>query len=79
MAFVRNGDLITLDVPGRSLHLHISDEEMAARRAAWVAPTPHAVRGYAKLYIDHVLQADKGADFDFLVGKTGSPVPRDNH
>ena len=79
LAFVRNGDLITLDVPGRSLHLHISDEEMAARRAAWVAPTPHAVRGYAKLYIDHVLQADKGADFDFLVGKTGSPVPRDNH
>ena len=79
LAFVRNGDLITLDVPGRSLHLHISDEEMAARRAAWVAPTPHAVRGYAKLYIDHVLQADKGADFDFLVGKTGAPVPRDNH
>jgi len=79
LAFVRNGDLITLDVPGRSLHLHISDEEMAVRRAAWVAPTPHAVRGYAKLYIDHVLQADKGADFDFLVGKTGAPVPRDNH
>ena len=79
LAFVRNGDLITLDVPGRSLHLHISDEEMAARRAAWEPPAPHAVRGYAKLYIDHVLQADKGADFDFLVGKTGSPVPRDNH
>ena len=79
LAFVRNGDLITLDVPARSLHLHISDEEMAARRAAWVAPAPHAVRGYAKLYLDHVLQADKGADFDFLVGRTGSPVPRDNH
>ncbi len=79
LAFVRNGDLITLDVPARSLHLHISEAEMAERRAAWVPPTPHAVRGYAKLYIDHVLQADKGADFDFLVGKTGSPVPRDNH
>jgi len=79
LAFVRNGDLITLDVPARSLHLHISDEEMAARRAAWTPPVPHAVRGYAKLYLDHVLQADKGADFDFLVGRTGSPVPRDNH
>jgi dihydroxy-acid dehydratase len=79
LAFVRNGDLITLDVPARSLHLHISDAEMAARRDAWTPPAPHAVRGYAKLYIDHVLQADRGADFDFLVGKTGSPVPRDNH
>ena len=79
LAFVQNGDLITLDVPARSLHLHISDVEMAARRAAWVPPAPHAVRGYAKLYIDHVLQADRGADLDFLVGRTGSPVPRDNH
>jgi dihydroxy-acid dehydratase len=79
LAFVQNGDLITLDVPARSLHLHISAEEMQVRRAAWTPPTPHAVRGYAKLYIDHVLQADKGADFDFLVGRTGSPVPRDNH
>ena len=79
LAFVENGDLITLDVPGRSLHLHIDEAEMAARRAAWVPPAPHAVRGYAKLYIDHVLQADRGADFDFLVGRTGSPVPRDNH
>ncbi len=79
LAFVQNGDIITLDVPARSLHLHIDDAEMAARRAAWTPPTPHAVRGYAKLYIDHVLQADRGADFDFLVGKTGSRVPRDNH
>ena len=76
---VRNGDLITLDVPARSLHLHVSEEEMAARRAAWVAPAPHATRGYQRLYIDHVLQADRGADFDFLVGRSGSPVPRDNH
>lgn len=79
LAFVQNGDLITLDVPARSLHLHIDEAEMQARRAAWTPPAPHAVRGYAKLYIDHVLQADRGADFDFLVGRTGSPVPRDNH
>jgi len=79
LALVRNGDLITLDVHGRSLHLHVDEAELAARRAAWVAPEPHAVRGYAKLYIDHVLQADRGADLDFLVGRTGSPVPRDNH
>ena len=79
LALVKNGDLITLDVPARSLHLHVSEEEMAARRAAWVPPEPHAARGYQRLYIDHVLQADRGADFDFLVGRSGSPVPRDNH
>ena len=42
-------------------------------------PAPHAERGYQRLYVDHVLQADRGADFDFLVGSSGSPVPRDNH
>jgi L-arabonate dehydrase len=79
LTLVRNGDMITLDVAARSLHLHIDDAEMKRRREAWVPPTPHAARGYTKLYIDHVLQADRGVDFDFLVGKTGSPVPRDNH
>jgi dihydroxy-acid dehydratase len=79
LALVQNGDLITLDVPARSLHLHVEAQEMERRRAAWVAPDPHATRGWAKLYVDHVLQADKGADLDFLVGRTGSPVPRDNH
>ncbi|GJD66968.1 IlvD/Edd family dehydratase [Methylobacterium frigidaeris] len=79
LAFVQNGDLITLDVAARSLHLHVDEAELARRRDAWVPPVPHAERGYAKLYIDHVLQADRGADLDFLVGRTGSPVPRDNH
>ena len=79
LALVRNGDLITLDVRARSLHLHVDEVELAERRAAWQPPAPHATRGYAKLYVDHVLQADKGADLDFLVGRTGSPVPRDNH
>ncbi|MGE4373762.1 MAG: IlvD/Edd family dehydratase [Xanthobacter sp.] len=79
LAFVRNGDTITLDVPARSLHLHVDDAELERRREAWVPPKPHAERGYVKLYIDHVLQADKGADLDFLVGCSGAPVARDNH
>src|SRR4051794_40400735 len=79
LALVQNGDLITLDVTARSLHLHVDDAELAARRAAWTPPLPHAGRGYTKMYVDHVLQADQGADLDFLVGRTGSPVPRDNH
>jgi dihydroxy-acid dehydratase len=79
LALVRNGDLITLDVAAGSLHLHVEDAELEARRAAWVPPDEHSNRGYTRLYVDHVLQADEGVDFDFLVGKTGSPVARDNH
>ncbi|PZR14105.1 MAG: dihydroxy-acid dehydratase [Azospirillum brasilense] len=80
LALVENGDMITLDVAARSLNLHVSDEVLAARRAAWVPPeTPLAKRGYTKMYVEHVLQADKGVDLDFLVGNSGSPVARDNH
>ncbi|SCY81509.1 IlvD/Edd family dehydratase [Microvirga guangxiensis] len=79
LAFVQNGDLITLDVAARSLHLHVDAEELERRRAAWTPPAPHATRGYLKMYLDHVMQADKGADLDFLVGKSGAPVARDNH
>jgi dihydroxy-acid dehydratase len=79
LALVENGDLITLDVPARSLHLHVDDATLGTRRAAWAAPPEAATRGYTKLYIDHVLQADKGADFDFLQGSSGAPVARDNH
>jgi dihydroxy-acid dehydratase len=68
-----------LDVPARKLHLDVDDATLARRRAAWKPPAPHADRGYVKLYIDHVLQADRGADFDFLVGGSGPRVPRDNH
>jgi L-arabonate dehydrase len=79
LAVVQNGDLIELNVPERKLHLHISDEELARRLALWTPPKPPMDSGYWKLYIDHVLQADEGADLDFLVGKRGSQVPRDNH
>ena len=63
----------------RPTHLDISDEELAARLKDWKAPEPPLKSGYWKLYIDHVLQADEGCDLDFLVGKRGSFVPKDNH
>ena len=79
LAVVRNGDIIELDVPKRKLQLHISDEELARRLSTWQAPPPPLSSGYWKLYVDHVLQADEGVDLDFLVGKRGAFVPRDNH
>jgi L-arabonate dehydrase len=79
LALVRNGDLVTLDVPARRLHLHVDDAELDRRRAGWVPPVPPLQSGYWKLYIDHVLQADEGADLDFLRGRRGAFVPKDNH
>jgi dihydroxy-acid dehydratase len=78
LALVQTGDMIELDVEARRLHLEVSDDELARRRAAWQAPEAPA-RGYYKLYVEHVLQADQGADLDFLVGSSGAPVPRDSH
>jgi len=79
IALVRNGDMIALDVEKRSLMLEVSDAELAKRRAAWTPPKPAMASGYQKLYIDHVLQADKGVDLDFLVGCRGAAVPRESH
>jgi L-arabonate dehydrase len=79
LALVKNGDLITLDVPKRSLHLHVDDAELERRRADWAVPEPRLSSGYWKLYVDHVLQADEGADLDFLRGQRGAFVPKDNH
>jgi L-arabonate dehydrase len=79
LALVQNGDMIELDVEGRKLHLDITDEELAKRKAAWVAPEPLAARGYVKLYIDHVQQANLGVDLDILRGGSGSEVTRDLH
>jgi L-arabonate dehydrase len=78
LALVQDGDMIELDVPGRRLHLEVSDEELAKRRAAWQAPEVPK-RGWYKLYVEHVQQAHLGADLDFLVGGSGAPIPRDSH
>jgi dihydroxy-acid dehydratase len=79
LALVRDGDPIELDVAGRRLRLDVADDELERRRAAWTPPPPHHDRGYGRLYLDHVLQADRGADFDFLVGKSGAGVARESH
>ena len=79
LALVENGDMIELNVPQRKLHLHVSDEVLAERKAKWIAPQPAASRGYVSLYIKHVEGADKGADLDFLKGSSGSTVTRDSH
>jgi dihydroxy-acid dehydratase len=79
LALVENGDMIELDVGKRRLQLVVSDKALAERRKKWQAPKPQLERGYWRLYHDHVLQADQGADLDFLVGKSGPFVPRDNH
>jgi L-arabonate dehydrase len=79
LALVQNGDWIELDVPGRRLHLDVPEEELARRRAAWQPPKPRAERGYASMYVRHVQQAHQGADFDFLVGSSGSVVDRESH
>ena len=79
LALVETGDRIKLDAKGGVLELLVSDEVLAERRAARVEPEPHYTRGYAKLYIDHVLQADKGADLDFLVGRDTRLVTRESH
>ncbi|WAL69830.1 dihydroxy-acid dehydratase [Amycolatopsis cynarae] len=79
LALVRTGDEITLDVPARTLTLEVGDAELNRRRAAWRPPRPPSDSGYTWLYGEHVLQADQGADFDFLRGRRGHAVPRDSH
>ena len=78
LAAVREGDWVELDVAARKLHLDVSDAEIAARMAKW-KPLPLPARGWTKLYVEHVMQANVGADFDFLVGASGAEVPRESH
>jgi len=78
LALVQSGDMISLDVKKRELRLEVDDVTLAARRAKWT-PAPLPERGYLRLYVKHVLQADKGADLDFLVGNSGAKVARDSH
>ena len=79
LALVENGDPVELDVPERRLHLDVPEAELERRRETWTMPDPRAERGYVSMYLDHVMQANRGADFDFLVGKSGSVVERSNH
>jgi L-arabonate dehydrase len=80
LALVQDGDMIELDVEARRLHLDVSDADLEARRKAWKKPASVLPPGgYAQLYIDHVQQADQGADLDFLVGCRGHAVPRESH
>jgi L-arabonate dehydrase len=78
LALVRTGDMIELNVPARTLHLDVTEAELAKRRAAWT-PAPTPTRGWYKLYVDHVQQAHLGADLDVLVGGSGCHVTRDSH
>jgi dihydroxy-acid dehydratase len=75
LALVRDGDWIVLDVETRSLNVELSDTELASRRLDWKAPAPVAQRGFTKLYVEHVTQANKGCDFDFLEGNAPTPEP----
>jgi L-arabonate dehydrase len=79
LALVENGDIIEIDVTARSIHVDISQAELEARKARWVLPNTGPERGYVHLYVEHVNQADTGCDLDFLVGKSGAAVPRENH
>ncbi|RNL85716.1 IlvD/Edd family dehydratase [Halostreptopolyspora alba] len=79
LALVRDGDEITLDVAARALTLEVDDAELERRRAAWTPPAPHSERGWSRVYFDHVLQADQGADLDILTGASGHAVPRESH
>lgn len=79
LALVKTGDRIRVSASKGELELLVDEAELEARRTAWEPEPPHYTRGYAKMYIDHVLQADKGADLDFLVGKDTRPVTRESH
>jgi L-arabonate dehydrase len=79
LALVRTGDVIELSLQQRRLHLDVPEAELARRRAAWYPSTPQPAGGYVHLYTQHDLQADEGADFDFLRGMRGADVPKSAH
>jgi dihydroxy-acid dehydratase len=75
LAFVETGDAIEVDVSARRIHLHVGEEELNRRRAAWKQPAPRYVRGYGAMFSAHIGQADEGCDFDFLAGRGQIPEP----
>jgi dihydroxy-acid dehydratase len=81
LGLVRDGDIITLDVPARVLSVNVSDQDMATRAPSQASVDAYAApqRGWAKLYVEHVTQADQGADLDFLIGSSGDKVDRESH
>jgi len=79
LALVQTGDWVELDVPARTLRMEVDDQELDRRRQQWQPPAAAPARGYARLYFEHVLQANRGADLDFLVGASGHQPPRHNH
>jgi hypothetical protein len=79
LALVQTGDWVELDVPARTLRMEVDDQELGRRRQQWQPVEAAPARGYARLYVDHVLQANQGADLDFLVGASGHQPPRHNH
>jgi dihydroxy-acid dehydratase len=79
LALVRDGDLIELDVAARKLELRVSDAELAKRKAAWKPRPPHYARGYGKIFSEHITQANKGCDFDFLHHGAPTPDPDTHH
>ena len=79
LALVQTGDMIEVDVEGRSLHLEVPGEELEVRKMTWEPTELESNRGYVRLYIEHVNQADEGCDLDFLVGGSGAAVPRESH
>ncbi len=74
LALVHNGDRITVDVPGRRIHLDVSDAELARRKSAWTPPPKRFARGYGWMFSQHIMQADQGCDFDYLETSFGAPV-----
>ena len=75
LALVKSGDIISADVPARRIHLEVSEDELARRRAAWTSPPKRCERGCGWMFSRHILQAHEGCDFDFLETSFGAPVP----
>jgi len=75
LALLKTGDIVKIDIPGRTIDMLVSDEELARRRAAWVQPKPKFERGYGWMFAKHIKQADEGCDFDYLETSFGGPTP----